>query len=147
MDIVCRILYQFQLIDREEEEQLKRKIKDCIYNYSGSLNNILYNEKYNNIDLSKVYSTMNVSNIGHIIAFYCVLESYNKKSLVCKTKEEKESYIVQLTIGSLNDFSMFKKNHFKKKEKLSSLFYQYIKNVGIDFFISSVGGYIYNIYI
>ena len=147
MNIVCRILYQYQLIDREEEEQLKREIKNCIYNYSGSLNKILYNDKYNNVDLSKVYSIMNVSNIGHIIAFYCVLESYNKRLFDCKTKEEKESYIVQLTIGSLNDFSMFKKNHFKKKEKLSSLFYQYIKNVGINYFISSVGGYIYNIYL
>ena len=90
---------------------------------------------------------MRVSNIGHIIAFYCVLESYNKRLFDCKTKEEKESYIVQLTIGSLNDFSMFKKKHFKKKENLSSLFYQYIKNIGINYFISSVGGYIYNIYL
>ena len=145
MDIVCRILYQYQLIDREEEEQLKREIKDCIYNYSGSLNKILYNDKYNNVDLSKVYSIMNVSNIGHIIAFYCVLELYNKSLISNKTKEEKENYIVQLTIGSLNDFSMFKKNHFKKKENLSSLFYQYIKNIGINYFISSVGGFIYNI--
>ena len=136
MDIVCRVLYQYQLIDREEEEQLKREIKNCIYNYSGSLNKILYNEKYNNVDLSKVYSIMNVSNIGHIIAFYCVLESYNKR-YDCKTKEEKESYIVQLTIGSLNDFSMFKKKK-RKKENLSSLFYQYIKNVRVGYFILDV---------
>ena len=140
MDIVCRVLYQYQLIDREEEEQLKREIKNCIYNYSGSLNKILYNEKYNNVDLSKVYSIMRVSNIGHIIAFYCVLESYNKR-YDCKTKEEKESYIVQLTIGSLNDFSMFKKKK-RKKENLSSLFYQYIKNVRIGYFILDVASFI-----
>ena len=141
MDIVCRVLYQYQLIDREEEEELKREIKNCIYNYSGSLNKILYNEKYNNVDLSKVYSIMCVSNIGHIIAFYCVLELYNKSLISNKTKEEKENYIVQLTIGSSNDFSMFKKKK-RKKENLSSLFYQYIKNVRVGYFILDVASFI-----
>ena len=114
MDIVCRVLSQYQLIDREEEENLKKEVKNCIYKYSATLNKILYNEKYNNIDLSKVYSIMCVTNIGHIIAFYCVLELYNKSLISNKTKEEKENYIVQLTIASSNDFSMYKK---KKKRK------------------------------
>ena len=141
MDIVCRVLYQYQLIDREEEEDLRKEVKNCIYKYSATLNKILYNEKYNNIDLSKVYSIMCVTNIGHIIAFYCVLELYNKSLISNKTKEEKENYIVQLTIGSSNDFSMFKKKK-REKENLSSLFYQYIKNINVGYFILDVASFI-----
>ena len=141
MDIVCRVLSQYQLIDREEEENLRKEVKNCIYNYSATLNKILYNEKYNNIDLSKVYSIMCVTNIGHIIAFYCVLELYNKSLISNKTKEEKENYIVQLTIGSSNDFSMFKKKK-REKENLSSLFYQYIKNINVGYFILDVASFI-----
>ena len=141
MDIVCRVLSQYQLIDREEEENLKKEVKNCIYKYSATLNKILYNEKYNNIDLSKVYSIMCVTNIGHIIAFYCVLELYNKSLISNKTKEEKENYIVQLTIGSSNDFSMFKKKK-REKENLSSLFYQYIKNINVGYFILDVASFI-----
>ena len=141
MDIVCRVLSQYQLIDREEEENLRKEVKNCIYKYSATLNKILYNEKYNNIDLSKVYSIMCVTNIGHIIAFYCVLELYNKSLISNKTKEEKENYIVQLTIASSNDFSMYKKKK-REKENLSSLFYQYIKNINVGYFILDVASFI-----
>ena len=141
MDIVCRVLSQYQLIDREEEENLKKEVKNCIYKYSATLNKILYNEKYNNIDLSKVYSIMCVTNIGHIIAFYCVLELYNKSLISNKTKEEKENYIVQLTIASSNDFSMYKKKK-REKENLSSLFYQYIKSINVGYFILDVASFI-----
>ena len=141
MDIVCRVLSQYQLIDREEEENLKKEVKNCIYKYSATLNKILYNEKYNNIDLSKVYSIMCVTNIGHIIAFYCVLELYNKSLISNKTKEEKENYIVQLTIASSNDFSMYKKKK-REKENLSSLFYQYIKSINVGYFIFDVASFI-----
>ena len=141
MDIVCRVLHQYQLIDREEEEELKKEVKNCIYKYSATLNKILYNEKYNNIDLSKVYSIMCVTNIGHIIAFYCVLELYNKSLISNKTKEEKENYIVQLTIASSNDFSMYKKKK-REKENLSSLFYQYIKSINVGYFIFDVASFI-----
>ena len=141
MDIVCRVLHQYQLIDREEEEELKKEVKNCIYKYSATLNKILYNEKYNNIDLSKVYSIMCVTNIGHIIAFYCVLELYNKSLISNKTKEEKENYIVQLTIASSNDFSMYKKKK-REKENLSSLFYQYIKSINVGYFILDVASFI-----
>ena len=141
MDIVCRVLSQYQLIDREEEENLRKEVKNCIYKYSATLNKILYNEKYNNIDLSKVYSIMCVTNIGHIIAFYCVLELYNKSLISNKTKEEKENYIVQLTIASSNDFSMYKKKK-REKENLSSLFYQYIKSINVGYFILDVASFI-----
>ena len=141
MDIVCRVLSQYQLIDREEEENLRKEVKNCIYKYSATLNKILYNEKYNNIDLSKVYSIMCVTNIGHIIAFYCVLELYNKSLISNKTKEEKENYIVQLTIASSNDFSMYKKKK-REKENLSSLFYQYIKSINVGYFIFDVASFI-----
>ena len=143
MDIVCRILSQFHMINKKEEANLKKKIKDCLYNSKGILIKILYDVKNNDLDLSKIYSTMVVSNFGHIIAFYCLLETYDEYE--CKTKEEKERIIIQLTLISLNEFSIFKENRLEEEEKknhFSSIFYQYIKDVGLNYFISSIGGYI-----
>ena len=144
MDIVCRILSQFHMINKKEEANLKKKIKDCLHDSKGIFIKILHDVKYNDLDLSIIYSTMVVSNFGHIIAFYCLLETYDEYE--CKTKEEKERIIVQLTTQTLKDFQIYKEKRLEEKPKKNyhfsaSFFYQYIKDIGLNYFISSIGGY------
>ena len=109
---------------------------------------ILYDVKYNKLDLSNIYYSMEVSNFGHLIAFYCLLETYDE-IYDCITKEEKEKIIVQLTTQSLKDFQIYKEKRLEEKPKKNyhfsaSFFYQYIKEQGINYFISSIGTLIYN---
>ena len=146
MDIVCRILTQFQLINKKEEENIKKKIKDCLYNSKGILIKILYDVKNNDLDLSKIYCSMIVTNFGHIIAFYCLLETYDEYDTSI-TKEEKEKIIVQLTTQSLKDFQIYKEkrleeNHHFSSSSSSFFFYCYIKEIGINYFISSIANLI-----
>ena len=150
MDIVCRILTQFQLIHKKEEENIKKKIKDCLHDSKGIMIKILYDVKYNKLDLSNIYYSMEVSNFGHLIAFYCLLETYDDDEIYSGiTKEEKERIIVQLTTQTLKDFQIYKEKRLEEKPKKNyhfsaSFFYQYIKEQGINYFISSIGTLIYN---
>ena len=142
MDIVCRILTQFQLIHKKEEEKLKEKINDCLYNSEGILIKILHDVKQNDLDLSKIYFTMCISNFGHLVAFYCLLETYNN-FFNCETEEEKERIIIELTMISLDDFSIFKKNQLEKFtknqlenfyiEKFTTRVYHVIKDVVLNY--------------
>ena len=146
MDIVCRILTQFQLINKKEEENIKKKIKDCLHDSKGIMLKILYDVEYNKLDLSQIYRSMVVTNFGLLIAFYCFLETYDEN--VDITKEEKERIIVQLTIQTLKDFQIYKEKRLEENQKKkyhfsSSFFYRYIKENGINYIISSIG-FIYN---
>ena len=142
MDIVCRILTQFQLINKKEEENIKKKIKDCLHNSKGIMIKILYDIKYNKLDLSEIYYSMKITNFGHLIAFYCLLETYDE-IYDCITKEEKEKIIVQLTTQSLKDFQIYKEKRLEENHHFSSsFFYCYIKEIGINYFISSIASLI-----
>ena len=58
---------------------------------------------YHEADLSEVYKEMKIAHFWHLIAFYCLLETYDE-IIQNKTKEEKKDFIVQLTLQSLDDF-------------------------------------------
>ena len=108
---------------------------------------ILYDVKYNELDLSEIYYSMKITNFGHLIAFYCLLETYNE-IYDHITKEEKEKIIVQLTTQSLKDFQIYKEKRLEENPKKnhhfsSSFFYCYIKEIGINYFISSIATLIY----
>ena len=103
---------------------------------------ILYDIKYNKLDLSEIYYSMKITNFGHLIAFYCLLETYDE-IYDCITKEEKEKIIVQLTTQSLKDFQIYKEKRLEENHHFSSsFFYCYIKEIGINYFISSIANLI-----
>ena len=123
MDYVCCVLKQYYLIDEKEEENMKKKIKECLDFSKCIMIKILYHE----IDLSEIYDEMNVSHFGHLIAFYCLLETYNE-IVENKTKKEKKDFICQLTLQSLDDFQRYKKNRLQEvstKFFYSNLFHTY----------------------
>ena len=135
MDIVCRVLKQYYLISEKEEENMKKKIKDCLNDSKPGLIKILYYE----IDLSEVYKEMDISNFGHLIAFYCLLETYDE-IIVNKTKEEKKDFIVQLTLLSLDAFQRYKKNRLQEEEKQISTLDNLLKTVTAAFLTSTLVG-------
>ena len=129
------------MINKKEEEKLKEKINDCLYNSEGILIKILHDVKQNDLDLSKIYFTMCISNFGHLVAFYCLLETYNN-FFNCETEEEKERIIIELTMISLNDFSIFKENQLENFyiENFTTRLYRVIKDIVLNYFISTIGG-------
>ena len=129
------------MINKKEEENLKKKINECLYNSEGIFIKILHDVKQNNLDLSKIYFTMCISNFGHMIAFYCLLETYNN-FFNCETEEEKERIIIELTMISLNDFSIFKENQLENFyiENFTTRLYRVIKDIVLNYFISTIGG-------
>ena len=147
MNIVCRILSQFQLLDKKEEENIKKKIKDCLYNSKGIFLKILYDVKYNKLDLSEIYCSMKISHFHHIIAFYCLLEIYYNYDDETLTKEEKERDITQLTTQTLNDFQIYKEKRLEEKKHVSFLlpfFHTYIKEYLASNIIALLFGYGFN---
>ena len=124
MDIVCCILKQYYLTGEKEEKNMKKKIKDCL-NYSKP---IMLKILYHNVDLAEVYKEMAVSNFGHLIAFYCLLETYDEY-IIDKTNEEKKDFIVQLTLLSLEDFQRYKENNLQEVSTNQNLYYSSIKTV------------------
>ena len=116
MNIVCNILNNFQLLGEKEEENIKKKIKDCLYNSKGIFLKMIYDVKYNKLDLSEIYCSMKISHFHHIIAFYCLLEIYYNYDDETLTKEEKERDIVQLTTQTLNDFQIYKGKNIRRKK-------------------------------
>ena len=146
MDIVCRILSQFQLLDKKEEENIKKKIEDCLYNSKGIFLKIIYDVKYNNLDLSEIYCSMKISHFHHIIAFYCLLETYDEYDTSI-TKEEKERDIIQLTTQTLNDFQKYKEKRLEEKKYgpfLRPFFHTYIKEYLTSNIIALLFGYGFN---
>ena len=138
MNIICRVLKQYYLTSEKEEENMKKKIKDCLNDSKGKLIKILYHD----VDLSDVYKEMNISSFGHLIAFYCFLETYDE-IIVNKTKEEKKDLIVQLTLLSLDDFQRYKKNRLQEEKQISTLdnlFYTSIKTVAATCLTSTIAG-------
>ena len=147
MNIVCRILSQFQLLDKKEEENIKKKIKDCLYNSKGIFLKIIYDVKYNKLDLSEIYCSMKISHFSHIIAFYCLLEIYYVYDDETLTKEEKERDIIQLTTQTLNDFQIYKEKRLEEKKHVSFLlpfFHTYIKEYLGSNIIALLFGYGFN---
>ena len=147
MNIVCRILSQFQLLDKKEEENIKKKIKDCLYNSKGIFLKIIYDVKYNKLDLSEIYCSMKISHFSHIIAFYCLLEIYYVYDDETLTKEEKERDIIQLTTQTLNDFQIYKEKRLEEKKHVSFLtpfFHTYIKEYLASNIIALLFGYGFN---
>ena len=147
MNIVCRILSQFQLLDKKEEENIKKKIKDCLYNSKGIFLKIIYDVKYNKLNLSEIYCSMKISHFSHIIAFYCLLEIYYVYDDETLTKEEKERDIVQLTTQTLNDFQIYKGKILEKKNHVSffqPFFHTYIKEYLASNIIALLFGYGFN---
>ena len=132
MDVVCNVLKNYHLINEKEEEDMKKKIKDCLYTSKGIMLKILYYD----VDLSVVYKEMKISNFGHLIAFYCLLETYDEY-FINKTKEEKKDFIVQLTIQTLDDFQRYKKKRLQEKNNFSKnlfykIFYSYIRTFTVQ---------------
>ena len=129
------------MINKKEEENLKKKINECLYNSEGIFIKILHDVKQNDLDLSKIYFTMCISNFGHLVAFYCLLETYNN-FFNCETEEEKERIIIELTMISLNDFSIFKENQLENFyiENFTTRLYRVIKDIVLNYFISTIGG-------
>ena len=147
MNIVCRILNHFQLLGEKEEEIIKKKIKDCLYNSEGIFLKMIYDVKYNNLDLSEIYCAMKISHFHHIIAFYCLLEVYYIYDDETLTKEEKERIIVQLTIQTLKDFQIYKEKRLEEKKHVSFLlpfFHTYIKEYPASNIIALLFGYGFN---
>ena len=141
MEFVCRILTESHMINKKEEEKLREKINECLYNSEGILIKILHDVKQNDLDLSKIYFSMCISNFGHLVAFYCLLETYNN-FFNCETEEEKERIIIELTMISLDDFSIFKKNQLENFyiEKFTTRVYHVIKDIILNYFIQFIGG-------
>ena len=134
-------------MDKKEEENIKKKIKDCLYNSKGIFLKILYDVKYNKLDLSEIYCSMKISHFSHIIAFYCLLEIYYNYDDETLTKEEKERDIVQLTTQTLNDFQIYKGKILEKEKHVSfflPFFHTYIKEYLASNIIALLFGYGFN---
>ena len=148
MNIVCRILNHFQLLgEKEEEENIKKKIKDCLYNSEGIFLKMIYDVKNKNLDLSEIYCAMKISHFHHIIAFYCLLEVYYNYDDETLTKEEKERDIIQLTTQTLNDFQIYKGKILEKEKHVSffqPFFHTYIKEYLASNIITLLFGYEFN---
>ena len=147
MNIVCNILNHFQLLGEKEEEIIKKKIKDCLYNSEGIFLKMIYDVKYNNLDLSEIYCAMKISHFHHIIAFYCLLEVYYNYDDETLTKEEKERDIIQLTTQTLNDFQIYKGKILEKEKHVSfflPFFHTYIKEYLASNIIALLFGYGFN---
>ena len=137
MDFVCCVLKQYYLINEKEEENMKKKIKECLKFSKSGMIKILYHEA----DLSEVYKEMKTAHFGHLIAFYCLLETYDE-IIQNKTKEEKKDFTVQLTLQSLDDFQKYKKNRLQEipfNFFYSTLFYTGIKTGIARCIVSSIG--------
>ena len=146
MNIVCNILNHFQLLGEKEEENIKKKI-DCLYNSEGIFLKMIYDVKYNTLDLSEIYCAMKISHFHHIIAFYCLLEVYYKYDDETLTKEEKERDIIQLTTQTLNDFQIYKGKILEKEKHVSfflPFFHTYIKEYLASNIIALLFGYGFN---
>ena len=132
---------------KKKKKTLKKKIKECLYNSEGIFLKMIYDVKYNNLDLSEIYCTMKISHFHHIIAFYCLLEVYYKYDDETLTKEEKERDIVQLTTQTLNDFQIYKGKILEKEKHVSffqPFFHTYIKEYLASNIITLLFGYEFN---
>ena len=133
--------------EKEEEENIKKKIKECLYNSEGIFLKMIYDVKYKNLDLSEIYCAMKISHFHHIIAFYCLLEVYYKYDDETLTKEEKERVIIQTTTQTLNDFQKYKEKRLEEKKYgpfLRPFFHTYIKEYLASNIITLLFGYEFN---
>ena len=132
MNRIISVLKQYQLLDEEEEEIFKERIKKCIEihkkDFIKNSRLLVINEN----TLLKIYAEINVQHFSHLIVFYSFL-------IVNNTKNE---LITLLTVHSSDDFIKY-----KKELKFKNIFfsekneYFYIFDECIKASVITVGSY------